>query len=73
MQDLEDSQSGIGGQLRAVELWAGLRVLSDVMEDAGVKIVGICERDEVLLELARSRQPEAMTQSDFYELQWESW
>ena len=48
-----------------MELWAGLRVLSDVMEDAGVKIVGICERDEVLLVLARSRHPEERTQSDF--------
>ena len=65
MQGLELSQSEIGGQLRAVELWAGLRVLSDVLEDAGVKIVGICEQDEILLDLARRRHPEALTQSDF--------
>ena len=65
MQGLEHSQSEIGGQLRAVELWAGVRVLSDVLEDAGVKIVGICERDEVLLVLARSRHPEERTQSNF--------
>ena len=65
MQYLEHGQSEIGVQLRAVELWAGLRVLSDVEGNAGVKIVGICERDEVLLVLARSRHPEERTQSDF--------